>query len=784
MPQVLRRSLGLLKRPWVALGLVLLAGAGVALVFVPLFGVPGFELSLAMSAGVGLIGGGVGFAAAAQERRLLEGRDPRPRGALRAEGGAAPVVLAAGAATGVLVVSLVVPLVAATVYALTSTRCDPFAAIAFYPVLTLPSAVLAASAGMLCGFAVRKAGWGFLAYGLLVAGSLAATVAPIVFGPQVFAFNHFLGYFPGPLYDESLAVGAPLLWFRLETLLLAAGALSLAAWLLDPKHGQLTRPHLRPGSAAVLGLCGFAVLSLEARASSLGTRMSDGALVERLGGLRETAHFLVVYPRGKSREQLDRFERDLELRYAQVRDFLGGAPEGKVHVWLYRSAEEKAALVGAAHTQFAKPWRLELHLNDSGFPHPALKHELAHVLAARYGSGPFRVSARWGLLPVVGIIEGLAVAADNPADELTLHEWSAGMRQQKLMPDVRTLLGPEGFYGAAPARAYTAAGSFLRYLAETEGAAKLTKLYADGNFDTAYGRTLDALAADWEKFLDGIPLDGAAVNQAFARFRRGSLFTRACAREVAQLSDEAAQTLASDPERALELYRRCATIQPDEPSFGLAQAAALDRTGRKLEAAEALQALAVRFGDQPATLAEVEMAAADLAYRRGKPSSASEALEKVLATTPGPAMERTARVKRAALESPEVGPTIWSYFQPGSEDVKLLVLRESLAGGAPSPWVAYLLGRRLAQGSAPGLAAPYLETALAGGLPPSIQIEALRLLVEAHYLSGACPAVRSTAARGAGLSAAVRAQLAGTVERCDFEEKEFKGPLVPEGPFR
>ena len=45
---------------------------------------------------------------------------------------------------------------------------------------------------------------------------------PLVRGPQVFAFNHFLGICPGPLYDEALRVTpASLLWFRLETLLLA-----------------------------------------------------------------------------------------------------------------------------------------------------------------------------------------------------------------------------------------------------------------------------------------------------------------------------------------------------------------------------------------------------------------------------------------------------------------------------------------------------------------------------------------------------------------------------------
>ncbi|MFP2913217.1 hypothetical protein ACLESD_51080, partial [Pyxidicoccus sp. 3LFB2] len=73
MRQVLTRALGLLRRPAVLATVLLLAGGGAALVLVPLFGVPGFELALALAIALGLLGGGTGIAAAAQERRLLLG---------------------------------------------------------------------------------------------------------------------------------------------------------------------------------------------------------------------------------------------------------------------------------------------------------------------------------------------------------------------------------------------------------------------------------------------------------------------------------------------------------------------------------------------------------------------------------------------------------------------------------------------------------------------------------------------------------------------------------------
>ena len=57
MRQVLLRATHLLRKPsgWLPAGLLALGGS--ALVLVPLFGVPGLELGLALSIGVGLLGG-------------------------------------------------------------------------------------------------------------------------------------------------------------------------------------------------------------------------------------------------------------------------------------------------------------------------------------------------------------------------------------------------------------------------------------------------------------------------------------------------------------------------------------------------------------------------------------------------------------------------------------------------------------------------------------------------------------------------------------------------------
>lgn len=793
MRQVLLRALALLRRPAVLLLVLLLAGGGSALVTLPLFGVPGFELGLALSLGMGLLGGGVGIAAAFQERRLIQGRDPRPRGALRQEGAVGSAWVAVAAALLVNLAVLVPPLLASTLFALLSTACDPLPLVGFYPLLTLPSAALAAAGGVFCGFWVRGPLQALGLYLLLVLASLAPTLWPLVAGPQVYAYNHFLGFLPGPLYDEALRISPGMLWFRLQTLLAAALLWLLAAFFLDMREGRLRRPHLRPGAFVLLGLVAFAIAAIEERAPALGTRMTDGYLQERLGGVRLTPHFRIVYPRAKDRLSVDRLARDLEFRHTQLASFLGTAPEGRITVWVYRSDEEKRQLVGAGRTQFAKPWRHEIHLGDRPFPHPVLKHELAHVMAAPAGSGPFRVAAAFGVWPLMGIIEGLAVSADDPVQGgLTLHEWAAGMRKQGLAPDLRGILGPRGFYQAAPARAYTLVGSFLRHLADTYGAEKLRALYAKGDLPDVYGRSVDALVGEWERMLDGLPLDGAAVGRALMRFRSPSLFARPCPREVARLQVAAAEFLASDPEQALGLYRRCAQLQPEEPGFFLGEASALQRLERKEEAAEVLGRLAARVKGQGAQEAEVLLAQADLALERARPDEARGHLQGALQLAATPEATRTAQVKLAALESPARTAAIGGYFRQDAEELRLLRLALALEALPRDPYLHYLLGRRLAQAGAPRLALEHLGEALSGAsggppggeLTPEIRREALRLKVESAYLAGDCGAVRHEVGALPELGRAFAREVGEWRARCDFEDRQLKGPLVPGEAFR
>jgi len=774
MGHVLTIAAAVLRRPAGWLGVAIVAGPGSLLLALPLFGQPGLELALGVCALLTIVGMVLGATAA-----LETGKPPRPRvPRVEPSGPVGSVSAAIGAAFLLGSAAAAIPFLGATVVTLLTTPCSPWAQGAVYPLLVLPTALLSAAAGVFARTLLpRRVGTLAVSAALLLA-SLGWTAWPITVGPQVFAYNFFLGWFPGPLYDEALRLPHALLWFRLETLLWAA-LLGLGAMALSAPSGRF-QAGVRGRVVLTLAVALLGIVLLELNAVELDFRATESQLQQMLGGRAETTHAELFFPAEKPAEQVERLRRDVEFRWEEVAQFLGGAPSAKVRLYLFRSPAEKERLVGASGTQFTKG--LAVYLNDAPFPHPALEHELVHALASRFGKGLFGTTVRFLVVPMMGVVEGVAEAPQETRGDLTLHEWAAGMRREKLMPDIRELLSPEGFYLSAPDRAYTAAGSFIRWLRDTYGSAKLQALLAHADFQGVYGRSLDALATEWEQMLDSLQLDERSVNRAFSRFRQGSVFSRACAREVAGLSAEA-RTDSNNPLHALQLVRHCEVLQPDEPTFALSEAALLQRLGRLSEAAQVLSHLQARVEGLPSLEVEAGLARVRLAFLSGDWDDSPALLEQLGSARPGLDLERQVAAWRSAEAAGDVGKAVMAYLARPDE-LRTIGLERALSSAPEQPLVHYLLARRLLELGAPAAAAGHLRTALSLGLPSPVDREAWRLRISADYLAGDCGAVADDAGQLPDFGPGLRAEVTEWQRRCAFDVKTFNGPLVPGNPFR
>jgi hypothetical protein len=437
----------------VALGASTALGAG--LCSVPLFGVHGVESALALGASLPPVCAVLGALAAV---RLRESRST--------EGGA--LGLMAQAVTAALLV-LLAPVLVLALNALRVRNCAPLEGLTFLALGPLPGVVLAALLGVVVASLPLGARASVTLAALLPIGDAVRALLDFYTSPAVFAYGHFFGYFPGPLYDELVQLPGPLWTLRAVTAALVVALALLLAAHRCPTRGVLQlrpRPTRSPLSVVAAG-CAALVALATWHASALGHRGSDEHVAEVLGGRFESARCELIVPRELRRERRQRLADDCDFRVQQMERYFGLRQPERVRVLLFRSAGEKRALMGAAGTNVAKPWRREIYLQDDALPHPVMAHELAHIVIGEAGRGLLRVTGPLhGLVPDFALVEGMAVAAawtSSVSAGMTPHQWTRAMHELKLLPRLDELFGT-GFLAQQKRLAYTVSGSFLRFI--------------------------------------------------------------------------------------------------------------------------------------------------------------------------------------------------------------------------------------------------------------------------------------------------------------------------------
>ncbi|MCB9564400.1 MAG: hypothetical protein H6708_28795 [Kofleriaceae bacterium] len=633
--QVIRSWRG---RAWLGLAVVV----GLWALRFRLFDVLGFELAAAAAIPASLIALDVGVVVA---RRTAAARAAAgvPSGLAAGATVTRDVLGALGAAIAIAVVVTAVPAVLAAFNGLRRPTCDWGFGLRAYASLPTASAVVFAGAGVAIGLAAGRRGW-LAAVGAvaLVLGLAIAGLARFYGEPPVFVYNPLVGYFPGNLYDENIRIGLPLYAARAEQLLVVIAALAalrplLAAPTLQPRRRERRPRGWRWPWHAGAAVAAAGALLLRAHAGDLGYAIDAEDIQRALGGRIETPHFVIHYAdrpdvaadaallAQEHEFRLDQVVHTLGLDQAGLDAFTGA---GRIHSYYFASRDQKAALMGARDVEMAKPWRREIYLTASAFPHRSLRHEIAHVVAGLFGDPWFHTSAEdVAGMPLAfrpGLIEGLAVAVDWPGNydqALTPHQAVRALQQMGVQPDVGDLLSLS-FFTSSSVRSYTTAGSFVRFLLDAHGPERLRRLYrSGGDFQAAYGEPLAALVEQWRQLIAATPLADAEVEVVRERFRRGSVFQRPCPHAIAARRMEAAEALArGDRPAAVRLLRVVCGDEPGEPRYRLDLAGAL-AGGSDAERAEAVaiyQAIAGDAEHMTSSLrAEAVSAMATLAVRRG-----------------------------------------------------------------------------------------------------------------------------------------------------------------------
>ncbi|HEY2748029.1 MAG TPA: hypothetical protein VGL86_25575, partial [Polyangia bacterium] len=474
----------------------------------------------------------------------------------------------------------------------------------------------------------------------------------------------------------------------------------------------------------------------------LGFALSADDIARQLGAERRTAHFVLHYsPTGPYAKDIAVYAEDAEFRWSELTTLFGRAPAPPVHAFLFDNAGQKRALMGAAHTFIAKPWRREIYLQHDGWPQDVTWHELAHVFGGPFGDPIFGV-ARRGLRFNVGLIEGLAVAASWAGNPLTPHQIVKVLRDAKLVDGatLASVMGPR-FFGINAAQAYNVAGSFCRFLLDTRGMDKLERLFhaagSDKSWREIYGVDFATLRDEWLRMIDAEVVPPVERAVALERLKRPSVFGRPCAHAQALLKQQA-RNAAQAGDRARALADWDAVCKDDgSPENALERIEAIVAAGDYARAATALDRL--RGHVDEVTRARLLMLAGDIAVLRGETPD----YDAVAALPLEESVSRLATAKRDVAHRPpsQARTTLLQILAApaGTRDAALdLVTLQKLSDAAPEDALLhYLLGRQLYARGRFTDAADELGRSLAGPLPDGRFIrEAVKMRAMALFRLG------------------------------------------------
>ena len=685
-----------------------MAGVG----FLPLFGGPGYEQSLAS----GLVAPAASAIVAALELSALP--EVSPLGAL-----------ARGLRTGAVLAGIA--LLTGLLHGLRVGICDLWGGLLFFLLTAGVGALVGGVWGALVAEVARARKRRRLAAVLLaLAGPLGGIVVSLLrfYGsPMVFAFDPFFGFFSGTLYDTEVEARPELWTYRAGSAATIAGLLLVAAALQRGAEGRLSLRPLRghPAQLAclLLGAASLATsVAIIVEGPALGHWHTADTIARALGGRASGPRCDVIHPDSLLAEQAALLVRDCEEELAADEQRMGTKLDGRLTAYFFRDADEKRRLMGAAQTSIAKPWRREVYVQMSGFPHPVLGHEIAHVVSGSFGRGPFRIAGGvGGLLPNPGLIEGIAVATAPDDDELTDAQWARAMMDLGTLPPPSRLFSL-GFLGENASKSYTAAGAFVAWALDTYGAATVRAWYGGGSLDDLVHATWGEIDDRFRAWLRTLPMPPEASAYAKAKFERPSVWARRCPHVVDAL-DHAADKCRDDHRytRALSLYEDALARDPHDWH------ARYDRAKVELwffDEARGREELARLADDEqtPRTWRDrAREALADHDLARGRDGHAAEVYRAIAAASLDEDAARTLEVKALAVSNPPARRAILDLLvgEPGRPvDSWLGALSlGSWAAETHEPLATYLVGKNLGNHEQYVRAAAWLDRAIDAGVP-------------------------------------------------------------------
>jgi hypothetical protein len=217
----------------------------------------------------------------------------------------------------------------------------------------------------------------------------------------------------------------------------------------------------------------------------------DRRVLQTLTGTKDAGPLVLHYdPSSVTAEQVDAAAKANQRGYKDLEKLLEMKYSGRIHIFLYRDGDDLKKQTDADAVAFSCG-TCSVHQ-----PHDFVSvHELCHIFALQFPRVPDGVCD-------IFVYEGLATALAESDQNVPIHAWAAAYGRARRLPPLWEFRWRWPDKTPPNVHPYHVAGSFVGFLVERFGIARVKKWYVNATeAETVFGRSFPQLEHDWRGWL-------------------------------------------------------------------------------------------------------------------------------------------------------------------------------------------------------------------------------------------------------------------------------------------
>lgn len=422
----------------------------------------------------------------------------------------------------------VLPFIISLISSIIISKCPITDGVYFYLTITIPASFFGIATGYFAFTLSKK--YSILFFLVLFFLILFSAVIEFFIYPQIYFYNPIFGFYPGTIYDEDLTVDRILIAYRIFNFAFFVGLVAISNYLLvKDKINKIFVSLL-----LIIIIVIFSYLKPTLLFSSDTNRLEIN-----LNKSIQTESFQIHFSPSTNDREIEYAAILHEYYLDQIKINLQIRTNKRIDSYIFKDRNQKRLILGAGNADIAKPWLNQIYLNSSNYE-KTLKHELVHVLGRNFGTTPFKVADNFN----PSLIEGFAMAIENNYDGYPVHYMAKLAYQAGYKVQIDKLFRGLNFFIKVSSISYIYSGSFVKYLSDKYGIDKIKILYGDSNFHKIFGKSISALAQEYDGFLKNYQIDFNKF-KAQLYFGGSTIFKKFCPRVAA-----------SDVKKGWELFNK------------------------------------------------------------------------------------------------------------------------------------------------------------------------------------------------------------------------------------